>query len=235
MFKELMPQNEELGTILDTLFISLGWLTSIAGGIAGLITFRWKTKYQAKIQTEMQAKADELSQTLNEKITRRSKAFDLRIQKQYEFYERFGIMLQSLIEQSNSAYIMIDLIMNTNIVFRGKDEQVYIDNENNNKAQNVRIIKPDIKKYFDLVNSLESLITSYSFYLDSDTYNVCKVCNIYLKKFSQISYRCINIIEAENEIDDEANNLQEYFDKVIESLNEVGQAIKQRIDDDSKH
>jgi len=143
MFKELLPQNEVLGTILDTTFVTLGGL----GGIAGLITYRWKTKYQAKIQAEMQAKADESSQTLSEKISRRSKAFDLRIKKEYEFYEKFG------------KYSGITLSSMRNV----KNTLIIADEKRISNIDAYRIIK-DFEKHRDEIGEF---ITEYIQYCDS--------------------------------------------------------------------
>ncbi len=226
MFKELLPQNEALGTMLDTLLISLGWLTSIAGGIAGLITFRWKTKYQAKIQAEMQAKADELSQTLSEKITRRSKAFDLRIQKQYEFYEKFGTMPQELTEKSMLVFV--------SVTFVNSGLPIEINNVAVEKGKNIELLKPDLFKNMEILGRLNALIMSYSVYLNKEIIEVCNDCLSKYREFFMDSFQCVKSLEKEENIDALIDKMQSSYDSASEKLKAAGEEISKRIDPDIK-
>lgn len=168
MFKELMPKNEVLGTILDTILITLGGI----GGIAGLITFRWKTKYQAKIQAEMQAKADDLSQKLNEKITRRSKAYELRIAKEFDFYEKFGIYNNKILDAIRTAKNTI-IKINTGISVDGK------------------VIIEHLDKCFDVSDEYSSFIGEYANYIDEEvlscTLGICTELNRLVECFNRLA------------------------------------------------
>ena len=93
----LLELGKHIAIVMLTIFFSFGGF----GGIASLLTWRWKTKFEAIVKAEMDKKleaykselqttTDELSQTLTEKITKRSKAYDYLIARQYEFYDRMS-------------------------------------------------------------------------------------------------------------------------------------------------
>jgi hypothetical protein len=203
VFKELLPQNTDLGMVLDTILISIGGL----GGIAGLITYRWKTKYQAKIQAEMQAKADELSQTLSEKITRRCKAFELQIKKEYEFYDKYGTYSLSLLDT-------ISLVTYGFIKQLNKDETLKIFSK----------IDYEMKRF-------QNLIMEYFYGIPEPVSDKCNLlCSSLERYHTKIKETAI---EFETEpLENLSGNMIELViitDDINGKMVDVGQAIKNRV------
>ncbi len=167
----LLELGKSIAFVVITVFLAFGGFS----GIAGLATWRWKTKFeadmkadfdkkleafkaelQAKVQkeiethkAELQSTADELSQTLSEKITRRSKAFDLQIKKEYEFYEKFGVYTY------NALYAMRDI---KNFMVHVKSGTPINEEEEQNKT----------KAYNNAVDSIDGLLFEYEHYLDKE-------------------------------------------------------------------
>ena len=135
--------------------------TLIGSGILGTIFWKRRKKQEEKIKAEVQKEiethraelqktASNLSQTLAEKISRRGRAHELRIKKEYEFYEKYGIFSNNIISATHKA---IGIIRKINI---SPDNN--IDNE----------IVDVINLYENSSNDLQSLYVGYLCYIDDN-------------------------------------------------------------------
>ncbi len=155
--------------------------TLLGSGIFGYVFWKRRRKEEERIKAEVQKEveaykaelqttANVLSQTLSEKITRRSKAFELSLKKEYEFYEKYSQYVPIIINANATASQHLCLAEEQTITIQ--------------EAEN------GISEYDALTNKFDYFRFEYNQYIDVKISNECdelvRTMHFYYSKLKDI-------------------------------------------------